>query len=169
MQLHIGGKEVKEGWKILNAVDAPGVDFVGDVRDLSQFKDGSCSKVYASHVMEHIGLRDFPVTLREISRILSNPGEFYISVPDLEVLCRLFLRTGMSVEQRFQIMRMMFGGQSDDYDFHHIGLFYDLLIEYFKEAGFSGAKRVKSFDIFDDYSNYSMFGFQISLNLIVYK
>ena len=34
MKLHIGGKEPKEGWKILNALDFEGVDFVGNVRCL---------------------------------------------------------------------------------------------------------------------------------------
>ena len=41
MKLHIGGKEPKDGWKILNIQDGPGVDFVGTCSDLSQFEDGS--------------------------------------------------------------------------------------------------------------------------------
>ena len=38
MKLHIGGKEIKEGWKILNIQKNKGVDFVGDISDLSQFE-----------------------------------------------------------------------------------------------------------------------------------
>ncbi len=56
--LHIGGK-AKAGWKILNAQALEGVDNVGDVRDLSAFQDGSCRKIYASHVMEHVPQADF--------------------------------------------------------------------------------------------------------------
>jgi predicted SAM-dependent methyltransferase len=169
IQLHIGGKEIKDGWKILNALPSLGVDFVGDVRDLSHFHDGSCSKVYASHVMEHVGQKDFPSVMKEIYRILSSSGEFYFSVPDLEVLCRLFLRTEFNAQQRFHVMRMMFGGQVDEYDFHYIGLTYEFMIEYFRKAGFSRVQRVKSLGFFNDTSDYNPYGVQISLNLIAYK
>ena len=55
MKLHIGGKEIKEGWSILNIQkEDQGVDFIGDISDLSQFKDNSIEEIYASHVVEHI-------------------------------------------------------------------------------------------------------------------
>ena len=54
MKLHIGGTEIKEGWKILNKKEGTGVDFVGDISDLSQFKDKSIEEIYASHVFEHV-------------------------------------------------------------------------------------------------------------------
>lgn len=169
MQLHIGGIEVKEGWKILNALPLEGVDFVGDVRDLSRFQDGSCSKVYASHVMEHIGMKDFTSTLKEIRRILCDTGEFYFSVPDLEVLCKLFLRPELNATQRFHVMTMMFGGQDDEYDIHQIGLTSEFMVEYFRRAGFSRVKSANSFGLFNDTSEYKPYGVQISLNLIAYK
>jgi len=169
IQLHIGGKEVKAGWKILNALPGEGVDFIGDVRDLSRFQDGSCRKVYASHVMEHIGIKEFPATLKEIHRILGESGEFYFSVPDLEVLCRLFLRPELNSNQRFHVMTMMFGGQLDEYDFHHIGLSSEFMVEYFRAAGFSRVKSVKSFGLFNDGSEFKPYGVPISLNLIAYK
>ena len=55
MKLHIGGQTTKEGWKILNIQKKDGVDFVGDLTDLSQFSDNSIEEVYASHVLEHVG------------------------------------------------------------------------------------------------------------------
>jgi predicted SAM-dependent methyltransferase len=42
MKLHIGGNETKEGWKILNISKLPGVDFLGDISDLSMFENDSC-------------------------------------------------------------------------------------------------------------------------------
>ena len=39
MKLHIGGKTPKEGWKILNIQKGISVDYIGDIRDLSQFDD----------------------------------------------------------------------------------------------------------------------------------
>lgn len=169
LQLHIGGKEVKDGWKILNALPSDGVDFLGDVRDLSQFQDGCCEKIYASHVMEHIGQKDFLPTLKEIHRILSKAGAFYFSVPDIEVLCKLFLRSDLDASQRFDVMRMMFGGQVDEYDFHYIGLSAEFMMLYFRDAGFSSVRRVASFGLFNDTSNYKSYGSRISLNLIAYK
>ena len=54
MKLHIGGEEAKDGWKILNISQKPGVDFIGDISDLSIFENDSASDVYASHVFEHV-------------------------------------------------------------------------------------------------------------------
>ena len=54
MKLHIGGEQVKEGWKILNIQKKDGVDFIGDISDLSQFDDDSIEEIYASHVFEHV-------------------------------------------------------------------------------------------------------------------
>lgn len=169
MKLHIGGKETKAGWKILNALSFEGVDFVGNVSDLSIFPDACCEKVYASHVMEHVGQRDFLSTLKGIRRILCEGGELYFSVPDLEVLCRLFISPELDSAQRFHVMRMMFGGQTDDYDFHYIGLTNEFMGDYFSMAGFSSVKRVGSFGLFHDTSDYRPYGVPISLNLIAIK
>ena len=169
INLHIGGKETKEGWKILNALDFEGVDFVGNVRDLSDFPSACCAKVYASHVMEHVGQQHFLMTLQGIHRVLSTNGEFYFSVPDLESLCRLFLDPKLGSAERFHVMRMMYGGQIDDFDFHYIGLTHEFMLEYFSAAGFSNIKRVASFGLFNDTSDYRPYGVPISLNLIARK
>jgi predicted SAM-dependent methyltransferase len=45
MKLHIGGETAKEGWKVLNIQKKDGVDFEGDLSDLSQFSDNSIEAV----------------------------------------------------------------------------------------------------------------------------
>ena len=167
--LHIGGREAKAGWKILNAQQFEGVDYIGDVRDLSAFRDGSCRKIYASHVMEHVSQTDFLPTLKGIHRILCTGGELYLSVPDLEALCKLFLDPKLEGTQRFHVMRMMFGGQVDDFDFHFIGLTAEFMTDFFKRAGFLSARRVQSFGLFDDTSDFCPYGSPISLNMIAVK
>lgn len=169
IKLHIGGKQAKVGWKILNALDGEGVDFVGDVRDLSGFPDACCESVYASHVMEHVNQNDFLPALKGINRILQQGGELYFSVPDLEVLCKLFLDQELGPQERFHVMRMMFGGQTNEYDFHYIGLSYEFMLSFFQQAGFSNVGRVESFGLFDDTNDYKPYGFPISLNLIAVK
>ena len=84
-RLHNGGKQVKEGWKILNIQPGEGVDFVGDAADLSQFNGETFDEVYASHVIEHLGYqKELPAALRGIHRIIKPGGVFRMSVPDLE-------------------------------------------------------------------------------------
>jgi predicted SAM-dependent methyltransferase len=71
LRLHIGGKEKKAGWKILNVQAGPDVDFVGNCTDLAQFADGSAQELYASHVLEHLGYKEqLPRALAEFHRVL---------------------------------------------------------------------------------------------------
>lgn len=70
MKLHIGGKQIKDDWKILNIQKNAGVDFVGDINDLSQFSTDSIDEIYASHVLEHISHTKIMATLQGIFRVL---------------------------------------------------------------------------------------------------
>ena len=69
MKLNIGGDIVKEGWKILNIQNKPGVDFIGDISNLSQFENNSIEDIYASHVFEHVTQDKIEATLLEIYRV----------------------------------------------------------------------------------------------------
>ena len=90
MKLHIGGQEVKEGWKILDIQKTKGVDFVGDISDLSQFEDSSIEEIYASHVFEHVHQKKIKETLLGINRVLKKDAKLFISVPDLNILFHFF-------------------------------------------------------------------------------
>ena len=169
MKLHIGGKEKKEGWKILNIQKGENVDYVGDIRDLSQFEDKSVNEIYASHIVEHVDQKRIKDTLKGVFRILKEDGKFYVSVPDMEILCRIFLDPKAPKNVKFHTMRMMFGGQIDNYDYHYFGWNFEFLKDYLAEAGFKKTERVKSFSIFNDTSNYAPYGPPISLNVIAYK
>jgi len=166
IRLHIGGKESREGWKILNVVPAPGVDYVGHCSDLSALADGSCGEVYASHVLEHLGYNgELQRALAEIGRVLAPGGMVRISVPDLEVLCRFFLDPNLTVEERFHVMRMMYGGRMDEHDVHYVGLSFDFLAAFLAGAKFTNIRRVAQFGIFNDTSNLRLKGELISLNV----
>lgn len=168
-RLHIGGKQVRAGWKILNAVAAEGVDYLGDVRDLSGFDDGQFAEVYASHVLEHLSQQEILPVLQGIARILESGGRLMVSVPDLDILCRLFVSPQLGANERFHVMRMLFGGQTDAYDYHYIGLNHEFLQHYLISAGFSKVTRVDSFGLFDDTSEFKPYGVAISLNLLAIK
>jgi len=170
LRLHIGGVVQKPGWRILNAQPGPGVDYVGDCRDLGRFADESVEEIYASHVVEHLGyVEDLPAALAEFHRVLKQGGVARIGVPDFEVICRLFLDPRLALEHRFHIMRMAFGGQKDPYDFHYVGLTYEFLEDYLKSAGFSRVERVGEFGLFEDGSSVKFGDIPVSLNVIAHK
>ncbi len=166
LRLHIGGRERKEGWKVLNIQPGEAVDYVGDIRDLSQFAAGSCEIIYASHVLEHVPQQQLVDTLRGVRRILIPGGQFLVSVPDLDTLCRMFIFPGFSPDQKIHTMRKMFGGQVDDHDFHYVGFSFDILASYLQAAGFASLQRVEQFGLFNDTSSYAPYGAPISLNVV---
>jgi predicted SAM-dependent methyltransferase len=166
IKLHIGGKEKREGWAILDALPGPIVDYVGNCNDLSFLANESCSEVYASHVLEHLGYNgELQRTLKGIHRVLKPNGLLRVSVPDLETLCRIFLHTSNNTEGRFHVMRMMFGGRTTDYDVHYVGLNFEFLGDFLREAGFRDIRRVPEFGLFNDTSKLLFGGVPISLNV----
>jgi predicted SAM-dependent methyltransferase len=170
-KLHIGGKVRSPGWEILNVLPGPAVDHVGDAVDLSRFADGSFAELYASHVLEHFDYNG-PLlkALKEWQRVLVPGGVLRISVPDLDVLAYLLLqRQRFNVNERFQIMRMIFGGHIDAHDVHLVGLNAEFLAGYLKEAGFETVQRVARHGLFADTSEMVVAGTPISLNVNAFK
>jgi predicted SAM-dependent methyltransferase len=166
IKLHIGGQEKRAGWAILDALPGPIVDYVGNCNDLSFLADASCSEIYASHVLEHLGYNgEIQKTLKGIHRVLKPGGRLRASVPDLETLCRLFLHPALDGAGRFHVMRMMFGGRSTDYDVHYVGLNFEFLGEFLHEAGFRDIRRVPEFGLFNDTSTLRFGDVPISLNV----
>ena len=170
IRLHIGGHEKREGWTIMDTLSGPHVDILGNCRDLSQFADGSVDEIYASHVYEHLSYQNELVpALEEAYRVLKRGGLFRLGVPDLEVICRLFLRPGQTMETRSHLMRMMLGGQIDEFDYHKSGFWFDAVKDVLTQIGFSGVQRVASFGLFKDTTEQVFDGQRISLNVSAYK
>lgn len=170
VKLHIGGRERREGWTVLDISPGPAVDHVGSCTDLSFLADGSCAEVYASHVLEHLSYRDELLrALREINRVLQPGGRLRAAVPDLEILCKLFLSPALDGPSRFHVMRMMYGGAADEHDYHRVGLSFEFLGGFLHTAGFRNIIRVESFDLFADTSALRFNGVAISLNVEAQK
>jgi predicted SAM-dependent methyltransferase len=166
LRLHIGGQDPHPGWKILDVRPGPHVAYVAHCADLSMFGDESVAQIYASHVIEHLGFKvELPAALSEFNRVLEPGGTLLVSVPDLAVLCALFVDPGSTRDERYQVMRMMFGSQLNDADFHYVGLYEELLTSCLEKAGFGDIVRVAGFGLFADTSNMVFKGRPISLNL----
>lgn len=172
MKLHLGGKHPHPEWKILDIEPRPEVDIVGDASDLSQFDDNSIEMIYASHILEHFyyGLNyELAFVLAEWYRVLIPGGKLFVSVPNLQTLCWLYCHPSLSVGERFEIMRMIFGGQTNEYDVHKVGFDADILGTFLAETGFQNIQIVDEFGIFPDSSSLRFLGQLISLNMIAEK
>jgi predicted SAM-dependent methyltransferase len=170
LRLHIGGKTPHPDWTIVDVLPGPHVAHVGSCTDLSAFGDDTVAEIYASHVLEHLGYQsELMHALREFHRVLAPNGLLCVSVPDLRVLCGLFVEPELDAQERFHVMRMMFGGQLDAADFHKVGLTEEFLSQYLAATGFSDIRRVERFGLFEDSSTIVFKGRLVSVNLIARK
>lgn len=170
-RLHIGGEQPHPDWEIFNIQKGPNVDHVGNAKDLSRFEDQAFDELYASHILEHFDYNGpLQEVLKEWYRVLKLEGKLYISVPDMDVLCRFFtMQEKFTFQERCHLMRTMFGGHTDQYDYHYVGLYLDLLSLFLVDAGFQKAQRVKYFGIFKDASMLCARNIPLSLNIIAFK
>ena len=169
-KLHIGGIIPRTGWEILNAVPGEHIKHVCDATDLSMFQGNTFFKIYSSHVLEHFDYKKVLDVLQEWKRVLKPRGKIYISVPDLDNLCRMFLFPDLTLTERYHVMRMMFGGHMDKYDYHLQGLNFELLNNFLGGAGFINIQKVTKFDVdFQDTSNMLFHDIPVSVNVIAEK
>lgn len=70
---------------------------------------------------------------------------------------------------KLHLMRIMFGGQVDEYDVHKVGFDADILAMYLEEVGFSHYEQVTQFGLFNDCSTIKILDTFISLNVIATK
>ena len=170
-KLHIGGAHASPGWEVFDVRAASHVDHVGDALDLSRFAEGTFAEVYASHVLEHFDYKDaLYAALVEWHRVLEPGGVLRLSVPDIDILAHLLLqRQALDVNQRFQVMRMIFGGHTHEHDYHRVGLNQDFMSAFLDRAGFERLQRVSRHGLFADTSETVVLDTPISLNLNAYK
>lgn len=155
--LHIGGEIVHKDWELFNIEKFEGVDHVGNAADMSRFEDETFDKVYASHILEHFDYNSEMAgslhhALAEWKRVLKKGGKMFVAVPNLDRLCGLFLDKTMPFEDRMQVVRMIFGGHTNEHNYHYMGFDKDLLLSAFVNAGFKKVWQVKGFGFFDDSS-----------------
>lgn len=172
IKLHIGGRQPHPEWKILDIEPRPEVDYVANASDLSQFENSSVQAIYASHVLEHFYHslnNELITTLKEWYRVLKPGGQLLISVPDLKTLCWLYLNPNLIAIERHQLMRIIFGAQTNSYDVHKVGFDFETLALYLEEVGFEEYEQISEFKLFNDCSSLRILDTLISLNVIAKK
>lgn len=165
-RLHIGGDQATDGWVIFDITDRPEVDIVGNVVDLGAIPTDSVDEIYAAHVFEHLGYQnELRRALAECRRVLKNGGKLKMSVPDIRVLGSLLNEPDLSDGELVWLMRILYGGQSDQYDFHKTGFTWEILAGLAAESGFEHLGVVERFGLFDDCSEIRVRGRLVSLNV----
>ena len=181
--LNVGGQQTKAGWWNVNSQPSKQVHFPGGLyfdahthvvrpmHDLRGIPDGNVSAIYSSHTLEHASFGDGMLTrvLKEWFRVLKAGGLLLIAVPDLPTLARLYLSPKLNMQERFSVMKMMYGAQSDLYDYHKVGFDEGTLRYFVEDAGFCNFKRVGNFNIHNDTSMLEYKGKVISLQVSAHK
>ena len=166
----IGGSSEIPGWITMNADPSTNPDILSDICELKYIENNSVSVFYLSHVLEHIALSNVESTLKKLFAAMTSNGSLYISVPDLEVLGVLLCNKELGIDQKIHVLRMIYGGQISDFDYHYFGYTFEILNYFLKKSGFEKIEKVKSFNLHKDTSDFSpYFGVPISLNIICHK
>lgn len=153
MKLHIGcGKKFLDGFKHLDVIPYEHVDYECDTRNLSGIEDGVVSEIYACHVLEHVKRSEVSDVLKEWNRVLEPKGLLRISVPDFSSIVAEYIEN----RDLKSVQGLLFGGQTYDYNHHHVVFDYEMLRDLLKGAGF---KKIERYDWrtflpsgYDDYS-----------------
>lgn len=96
-------------------------DYRCDVRQLP-FADSSYDAIFSSHVLEHFSREEHARVLHEWVRVLKPGGEFIIVVPTIDwAVDQLKDRHVMTPETEMHVWNVLYGGQSNPYDFHKNG------------------------------------------------
>lgn len=170
LKLNLGSRDrAMPGFKNMDCEAHPGVDFVGDVADLSRFESESVAEIFASNIIEHFPHGQTVKVLKEWRRVLEKGGILYLSVPDFARAVEIYRMRGLED----WVENFTHGDQGYATAFHYAIFDYDRLNRKCVEAGFSYASRVNSFDFAapNDCSNLvsNADGKRVSLNVAVVK
>lgn len=93
------------------------------------FASASTEYVYCSHLIEHFPPAEGRQLLQELFRVLRPGGVLHLTVPSLEWAC---LNLGLGPEP----MKVLYGGQKDESDFHKWGYTAETLLDVLVDVGF---------------------------------
>ena len=114
IKLHLGcGSVLLPGWTNVDLDDIPEIDVQDDVRTLTKIKDNSCDIIYASHVLEHFGRKEFESILKVWNKKLKINGILRLAVPDFEKAIEWYNDT-KKIED---VIGLISGGQKTEFDY----------------------------------------------------
>lgn len=137
-RLHLGcGDKIFPGWTNIDvAPHSPDV-IKEDIGVLSSIEDMTCSEIYSCHVLEHFGAHEVDSVLSTWFRKLLPGGIVRIAVPDLDPIFKKYDQ-GVPLSN---LLSYIFGGQSNEYDYHKWGYDFEYLKSKLLSAGFRDVKK----------------------------
>ena len=139
VRLNLGCSNTRvPGFKNYDINPSKDVDFVGDIRDLSQFPDGSVAEILASNCLEHISHTQTLACLKEWRRVLAPGGKLWLSVPDFGTIIRLYKYNELCP----YLINLIWGEQDSPHGYHYICFTWPNLRALLDEAGFKSAVKV---------------------------
>jgi len=153
MNLHLGcGDNYIPGFVHIDIIPRDHIDYVCSVDSLYMFKDDSIDLIYASHLLEHFKRNEVPRVLFEWNRVLKRDGILRIAVPDFDKIVHVYQKN-KNIEE---LTGLLFGGQTYDYNFHHVAFNYNHLTNLLEHASFYDIKRYDwRKTIHKDYDDFS--------------
>jgi len=141
LKLNLGSRDrTLAGYKNMDCNPHEGVDFVGDVADLSRFADNSIETIRASHILEHFPHVQTASVLKEWHRVLIPGGILEVAVPDFKRAMDL-ARDGLNP----WVERWLMGDQIYKTAFHYAIFDHEKIRTCLISAGFREASRVVRF------------------------
>ena len=95
IKLNIGASPIwrRHGWYILDHKLKKNHNyFVSGNAENINFKNNKCDTVFCSHVFEHIPHIRLPIVIAEINRVMKKGAILRILIPDLEKMCRAYVK-----------------------------------------------------------------------------
>lgn len=170
LKLNLGSRTRKmAGFKNMDIDAHEGVDFVGDVSDLSRFESESVAAIFASNILEHFPHTCTHNVLTEWNRVLRPGGALYLSVPDFARAVEIYKKTGL----RDWIQNFLMGDQPYATAFHYAIFDEERLRDIVLSVGFRECSAVERFlfaapeDCSNNISTHD--GKLISLNMVAVK
>jgi len=106
-------------------------DFRCDVRDLP-FPEKSFDRVFSSHVLEHFPRGEWKAVLKEWVRLVKDDGELLLVLPNIEWAIEHYKDVGKETD----VYNVLYGAQSNPFDYHYNGLTPRIMTEELKVLGF---------------------------------
>ncbi len=137
-KLHLGcGDKIIPNFTNIDIRPMKGVDLVEDISNLNQINNDSIELIYACHVLEHFGRREYLKVLSRWFEVLNSGGVLRLAVPDFEKVVKHYTEN----KDLKKIMGFMYGGQTYEQNYHYCTWDFQSLSEDLKSIGFKKVYR----------------------------
>lgn len=138
MKLHLGcGSKSINGFVNVDVRELEGVNIIDNIITLEKFEINTADLIYVSHVLEHVGRREYMAVLHRWYDILKEGGTLRIAVPDFEAVVEHY-----NEHKNLEALRgFLYGGQTYAQNYHYCAWDFKTLIHDLETIGFKDVKR----------------------------